>query len=115
MESMTQLERAQLRYEQAEREALELSRLGAVAGRVEAFKGTPEARATWARWAVERFRLATESEINHLGRFATYDVLESGTFVVTGMTQAGWDKLIEYTDLARKEKRKIPALSRPEK
>ena len=114
LSGMTPLERAQWRYQQAEREATEISRLAAVAGRVDAFKATPEARATWARWAVERFRLATEQEINHLCQFSTYDVLESGDFVCTGMTPSGWARLIEFTDRARKEGRKITGYNRPE-
>ena len=107
LSGMTPLERAQWRYQQAEREAEELSRLAAVAGRVDAFKATPAARTLWACWAVERFRLATEQEINHLGQFATYDVSESDCFECTGMTSSGWARLIEFTDRARKEGRKI--------
>ena len=82
-------------------------RVEAIKAKIAAFKATPEARATWARWAVERFRLATEQEINHLCQFSTYDVLESGDFVCTGMTPSGWARLIEFTDRARKEGRKI--------
>ena len=113
LSGMTPLERAQWRYQQAEREATEISRLAAVAGRVDAFKATPEARATWARWAVERFRLATEQEINHLGQFAVFSVDGDG-FRCRGLNPAGWARLIEFTDRARKEGRKITGYNRPE-
>ena len=115
MEAMTQLERAQLRYEQAQREAVELSRLAELAPKIEAFAGTALAASLWRSWAGERFRLATPHEIAVLAKFATYGVSDSDCYEVTGMTPAGWAKLVEFTDLARKEKRKIPALRSQEK
>ena len=81
-------------------------RVEAIKARIAAFKATPEARATWARWAVERFRLATEQEINHLGQFAVFSVDGDG-FRCRGLNPAGWARLIEFTDRARKEGRKI--------
>jgi hypothetical protein len=93
-----------------------LQRVEAIRAKLATFKATPEARAMWTTWATERFRLATPWEIAHLGQFATFSLAEGGEgFRCRGMTPAGWAKLIEFTDLARKEKRKIPALSRPEK
>ena len=81
-------------------------RVEAIKAKIAAFKATPEARATWARWAVERFRLATEQEINHLGQFAVFSVDGDG-FRCRGLNPAGWARLIEFTDRARKEGRKI--------
>lgn len=88
-------------------------RVEAVRAKIAAFKATPAARAMWQDWAVERFRLATEWEINHLGQFAVFSVDGDG-FKCRGMSPAGWEKLIEFTDQARKEGRKIAALSRQE-
>ena len=81
-------------------------RVEAIKAKIAAFKATPEARATWARWAVERFRLATEQEINHLCQFAVFSVDRDG-FRCRGLNPAGWARLIEFTDRARKEGRKI--------
>lgn len=88
-------------------------RVEAIKAKIAAFKATPEARATWARWAVERFRLATEQEISHLGQFAVFSVDGDG-FKCRGLNPAGWARLIEFTDRARKEGRKITGYNRPE-
>ena len=90
-------------------------RVDATRAKIASFKKTPDARAMWARWAVERFRLATEWEINHLFQFATFSLTVDGDgFRCRGLSQAGWAKLVEFTNLARQEKRQIPALSRGE-
>lgn len=88
-------------------------RVEAVRAKIAAFKATPAARVMWQDWAVERFRLATEWEINRLGQFAVFSVDGDG-FKCRGMSSAGYAKLVEFTDRARKEGRKIAALSRSE-
>jgi hypothetical protein len=86
-------------------------RVAVIRSKIAAFKETLEARFMWQDWAVERFRLATAWEIDHLGQFATFSLGEGVEgFRCRGMTPAGWAKLIEFTNLARKEKRQIPAL-----